>query len=416
MQVAVVVPQPTSVAECSFARLTWTVCGVGLLERTLVTAQRAGATDVLVIWPQSMLVELAAPFLRSPLLRKTGKVRLVQVDSFDPNARSSWAGLEDQLEEHFLWLPWNWVTNARTLASLPKSEQSPTNWEVPAWVSKKSIVSGVNDHSQTRPLPEGVPVTSECTIEAAERFLVARSGKASDGVHSSFNRWLCRPFVRWLSHTPVTPNAVTFGGVLVAILSGIAFARGNYWSYVAGAVLFFIAGLFDEIDGMLARIKFADSPFGTYLEGFADSLSYVLLFGGITLGLHRQLGTRELWVGATLLVGTVLALVVTTLQRKRAASADRPSEYLGNFYRKLDEDSSNWISRGVRHIQGFQRRGIMIHYVLLFTIFGGLQILFYLATLGAHLTWTLALYYNQRFFKQAPSAPLRAIQTSQEAS
>jgi phosphatidylglycerophosphate synthase len=34
-------------------------------------------------------------------------------------------------------------------------------------------------------------------------------------------------------------------------------------------LLFYIAGLFDEMDGMLARIKFAESPRGTWLEGFA---------------------------------------------------------------------------------------------------------------------------------------------------
>lgn len=415
MQVVVVVPEPTSAAD-ALSKLTRNICGVGLLERTLATAQRAGASDVLLIWPQSMLLKLAGPFLNSPILRKRGKVRLLQVESFDPNARSSWKNLDDQLEDRFVWVPWNWVTNARGFADLPKLEQSPMNWEMPTWVSKTSVVSGANSHPQARPLPEGVAVTSDCTAEAAERFLVARSGKVSDGIHSSFNRWLCRPAVRWLSHTRVTPNAVTFGGVIVAIFSALAFARGSYGWYVAGAVLFFIAGLFDEIDGMLARIKFADSPFGTYLESFADSLSYVLLFGGITIGLYRQHGVWELWLGAALLIGTVLALVVTTLQRKRAAAADRPTEYLGNFYRKLEQDSSNWISRGVRHVQGFQRRGILIHYVFLFTVFGGLQVLVYLATLGAHLTWTLALYYNHRFFKQAPTVPLREIKASQEAA
>src|SRR5262249_40644105 len=156
-------------------------------------------------------------------------------------------------------------------------------------------------------------------------------------------------------------------------------------------------------------IKFADSPLGTYVESLADSISYVLLFGGITIGLYRQYGTRELWVGATLLIGTVLALVVTTRQRKRAAHADRPAEYLGNFYRKLDDDSSSLVSRAVRHAQGFQRRGIMIHYVVIFTVVGGLPVLFYLATLGAHLTWTLALYYNHKFFKVTPSIPLGEI-------
>ena len=417
MQIVVVAPEPTSVAARSDARLNREICGVGLLERTLVTAQRAGASEVVLVWPQSLPLELANGTLQSRLLEKKDNFRLVQVGYFDPNDHSSWANLQDQLEDHFIWLPWNWVTNASALAKLPKLKQSSPDWGGPTWASKSAVVSAASPRPRIGPVPEGVAVTSDNTADAAERFLVAYSGKASDGIHSSFNRRLCRPVVRWLSHTRVTPNTVTFTGVVVAIFSAIAFAGGNYWSYVAGALLFFISGLFDEMDGMLARIKFSDSPFGTYLESHADSLSYLLLFGGITIGLYRQHGDRELWIGGALLTGVVLALVITTLQRKRAATADRPTEYLGNFYRKLEQDSSNWISRAVRQAQGFQRRGILIHYVVLFTLLGGLPVLFYLATIGAHITWMLALYYNHKFFKQATTGvPLSKTHVTQGRS
>ena len=228
MQFVVVVPEPSSPGERSLAKFTRPTCGVGLLERTLATAQRAGASDVVLIWPQGMLAEMAEPFLRSPLLRKAGQVKLVQAKNFDPNERASWASVEDQLEERFVWLPWNWVTTARVLADPPKLEQSPTNWEVPTWTSKTSALFVVSLQSQAKPSPEGIAVTSGDTADAAERFLVARSGKVSDGIHSSFNRRLCRPVVRWLSHTRVTPNAVTFAGVLVSVLSAIAFARGGF--------------------------------------------------------------------------------------------------------------------------------------------------------------------------------------------
>jgi phosphatidylglycerophosphate synthase len=416
MQFLIVLPEVASFADRSYASHTRMICGVPLLTRTLVTAQRAGADDVLVISPHDMPLEFTQAFLQSPALQKKGNVRLVQTENFDPNTRSSWANLQNQLEEQFIWLPWNWVTYARALASIPKLKQSSPDWAGPAWVSKSSVVSAINPRPRIGPVPEGVAVTSDETAVAAEQFLVAHSGKVSDGIHSSFNRRICRPAVRWLSHTSITPNAVTFAGVIVTLFSAIAFARGNYSSYVIGALLFFLAGLFDEVDGMLARVKFADSPFGTYLESFADSLSYVLLFGGMTIGLYRQHGRRELWVGAALLIGTVLALVVTTLQRKRATTADRPTEYLGNIYRKLEEDSANWISRAVRLAQGFQRRGIMIHYIVLFTVLGGVPVIFYLATLGSHLTWTLALYYNHRFFKQAPGISLNNTQAAREAS
>jgi phosphatidylglycerophosphate synthase len=400
MQIVVVAPEAILLAAHSKARLTQEICGVGLLERTLATAQRAESSDVLLVWPQSLPLELAEKTLQSPLLKKKDNIRLVQLEHFDPNACSSWTNLQGELEDQFIWLPWNWVTYPRALVKLPEFKQSSPDWGGPTWASKTAVVSAASPRPRIGPAPEGVAVTSGNTADAAERFLVAHSGKASDGIHSSFNRRLCRPVVRWLSHTRVTPNAVTFTGVVVAIFSAIAFAGGNYSSYVAGALLFFVSGLFDEMDGMLARIKFSDSPFGTYLESHADSLSYLLLFGGITIGLYRQHGDRELWIGGILLIGVVLALVITTLQRKRAAAADRPTEYLGNFYRKLDQDSSNWISLAVRQAQGFQRRGILIHYVVLFTVVGGLPVLFYLATLGAHLTWILALYYNHRFFKQ----------------
>jgi phosphatidylglycerophosphate synthase len=362
-------------------------------------------------------LELAEGTLQSRLLKKKDNVRLVQVEYFDPNASSSWANLQGRLEDQFIWLPWNWVTYARALATLPELKQSSPDWGGPTWAFKTAVLSAAIPRPRIGPAPEGVAVISDDTAVAAERFLVARSGKVLDGIHTSFNRWLCRPVVRWFAHTPTTPNQVTFGGVVVAILAGIVLARGTYWSYVGGALLFYVAGLFDEMDGMLARIKFADSPMGTWLEGFADGLSYLLLFGGITIGLSRQHGRWELWLGAALLAGTVLSLVVTTFQRKRATTADRPNEYLGKFYRMLEDDKSNWMSRQVRQLHAFLKRGVLIIYVVIFAFLNLVPLLFYLAIFGSHLTWMIVLYYNHKFVKQPlASVPPRRIQTSQEAS
>jgi hypothetical protein len=65
-----------------------------------------------------------------------------------------------------------------------------------------------------------------------------------------------------------------------------------------------------------------------------------------------------------------------------------------------NEDSGNRISRVVRQVQAFQKRGVAIHYIVLFTIIGALTVLFVLATVGAHLTWIPTLYLNRRFFAQ----------------
>jgi hypothetical protein len=106
-------------------------------------------------------------------------------------------------------------------------------------------------------------------------------------------------------------------------------------------------------------------------------------------------------LGIVLLVGAILALLTTSLQRRRATTADRPNEYLGRMYQLLDKDSGNWISRVVRQLQAFVRRGILVYYIFIFTLIGALPLVFFLATLGAHLTWILTLYFNRRFFAQS---------------
>jgi phosphatidylglycerophosphate synthase len=385
------------------------IAGVPLLMRTLLTARRAGATDVLLLVPSAMNPSLQEIVER--ISERGVPIELFPVNDFDPQAYSSRITLTRHLKDEFLWLPWNWVTTKTFLSQLPLVDIDSVDWLTPAYTILHDIDGGraLSDHSAGR--TGGVAVNSPESTVAAERLLIANSGKVSDGIHTSFNRRLCRPFVRFLSHTSVTPNAVTFGGVVVSFLSAIAFTHGTYLWSVLGAVLFYIAGLFDEMDGMLARITFAESPHGTWLEGMADGLSYLLLFGGITIGLSKHYGRLAVWMGIALLLGAVLALITTSLQRRRATAPDKPNEYLGRMYRLLEKDSGNWISRVVRQVQGFQRRGILIHYIVIFTVLDALPLVFLLATLGAHLTWILTLYFNRRFFSHSSGSVLKPTES-----
>lgn len=415
MQAVIAIPESIASMneQSATALLMQPIAGVPLLVRTLLTAFRAGVDEILLIGSPRLGDKLIHQFTEAANRRQV-RVTVVQVRDFDPKAWSSSVILKIYPRDLFLWLPWNWVTSKQWLTNLPLVELPSIDWARPAYTTLHEVI---RDHaSWTLPYPEGVAVTSPETVVSAERFLVTHSGKVLDGIHTSFNRRLCRPFVRLLSHTSVSPNQVTFGGVLVSIVAAVAFAHGSYSWDVAGALLFYVAGLFDEMDGMLARVKFAESPSGTWLEGFADGLSYLLLFGGITIGLSRQYGRTAIWMGVALVVGAVLAVISTSLQRKRATTPDRPQEYLGRFYQLLEKDSGNWISRTVRQVQAFQKRGVVIHYIVLFTVLGALPLLFFLATLGAHLTWILTLYFNRRFFSQpAPSGAKPNVSTFKEA-
>jgi phosphatidylglycerophosphate synthase len=399
MQAVIAVPAIVAKAGEQKAKelLMQEICGVPLLIRTAVTAARSGANEILLLVPETLTDELILDCTQGALQYGV-HVNVARVNDFDPQSSSSWKRLNLKVHDVFLWVPWNWVTNKRFLTDLPFVSMRSADWSRPTFISVHEVYLENASSAFSQNTREGVAVTSPQSAAAAERYLIARSGKVLDGIHSSFNRRLCRPFVRLLSHTSITPNQVTFAGVVVSVLSAFAFARGTYIESVSGALIFFVAGLFDEMDGMLARVKFMESPRGTWLEGFADGLSYLLLFAGITLGQRRHYGKVAVVIGLVLLVGAILALIVTSLGRRRATSPDRPHEYLGRFYHLLENDSANWVSRVVRQIQAFQKRGVMIHYIVLFTVLGGLQLLFLLATIGAQLTWIFGLYFNRRFF------------------
>ena len=374
------------------------VAGVPLLVRIIATAVRAGLDSVLVIWPDdvdSSIWERCAP---SRPLQGLKIYKPFRSSMFDPRSPASWAAIAACLDDRFLWLPWNWVTHKRALAGLSPQPVRPQNWDRPTLIEKPVVLYGTKVRVTSERLVDGVPITSRADVGRAERFLVAHSGKPLDGIYSKFNRLLCRPAVRLLTRTRVTPNWVTVGGLVVAIAAALMFARGSYANYVAGALLFFLSGLFDEMDGMLARLKFTESAFGTWFEGFVDNVTYLLVFSGITAGLYRQRGPHELFYGLALLTGCLLSFIVIALQRKVATAADRPHEYSGRMNQLMDADSSNWISFITRQVHVFIKKGVAIHYLLIFTLAGGLPLFLRLAAFGSNLTWVLALYFNRRFF------------------
>src|SRR6185437_193207 len=99
---------------------------------------------------------------------------------------------------------------------------------------------------------------------------------------------IINPFVRMLIKIGFTPNTVTIIGFLlnvgVAIIFIIGAEEGNRGdlSYVgwAGALILF-AGLFDMLDGQVARLGNMSSPFGALYDSVLDRYSELILFLGI---------------------------------------------------------------------------------------------------------------------------------------
>jgi CDP-alcohol phosphatidyltransferase len=393
------------------------VAGIPLLVRVIATAWKSGCTSALLLHPKSFSGEALKRRLSSGPL-SSFRIEVQPFDRFDPNSPSDWKSIESRLEAKFLWLPWNYVADRRLLKQMVAAGQrshagvrfAPTQ-EVPGLELPAVVVAErLNRYGQlaqyledsslekiSHPEAPGWPVRSCQTARQAERGLVRRSGKEWDGIHSKFNRRLCRPLVRWLSKTPITPNMVTFSGLPIAMLSGYWFAQGHWGAYVVGAFWYFATVLVDEIDGMLARITFRESAFGCWLESFVDYATYIPLFAGMTLGLTRQFGSRWIELGLLLLFGTAMTCWVAVRHRKVATSPDRPEQYLPRYYRLLENDSVSIISKFVRHVHLFLKKGVLCHYILIFSVLGGLPVFFCMAAFGSNVAWLLGLYTGRLF-------------------
>ena len=201
--------------------LTQRVAGIPLLERVLATAVRAGVRDLVLFWPCEIDPALWAEAAESPILRG---LETIKIDSFpfDPKRSRSWNAIRTLLKDECLWLPWNFITSSRLLASLKPCPVVPRDWNKPVRLTKKLLGTSTQGVT-TDPGVDGVSISSRESLPTAERFLVANSSKSTDGIYSTFNRKLCRPFARALTHTGITPNLVTLAGLLVAAISAFMY-------------------------------------------------------------------------------------------------------------------------------------------------------------------------------------------------
>src|ERR1700747_673087 len=157
------------------------VAGVPLLIRTVLTAARAGASDVLLVVPGAMSARLLQKLLET-ISRQEVRVELIQISEFDPQRRSSWIVLKRHLKDEFLWLPWNWITTKNVVSQLPLGHIEGGGRGTTAYATLQEVDREGASSALPPKSAGGVAVTSPDSAVAAERFLVANSGKVLDGI------------------------------------------------------------------------------------------------------------------------------------------------------------------------------------------------------------------------------------------
>ena len=96
------------------------------------------------------------------------------------------------------------------------------------------------------------------------------------------------PWVKLLIRLGITPNIVTTIGLLINIMAAIVFIIGGEYgergdlSYIGwGCGLILFAGLFDMLDGQVARLGNMASRFGALYDSVLDRYSELIMFLGI---------------------------------------------------------------------------------------------------------------------------------------
>jgi CDP-diacylglycerol--glycerol-3-phosphate 3-phosphatidyltransferase len=123
--------------------------------------------------------------------------------------------------------------------------------------------------------------------------------------------YLIRAIVRPFAASGINPNVLTVIGFAINLLAAYLFAYGYFrW---AGAIVF-LAGLFDMLDGRVARLSNRVTPFGGFFDSVLDRYSDLCLMIGLLVFYGR---INRFWY-VTLVALVMIGSVMVSYTRARA--------------------------------------------------------------------------------------------------
>ena len=233
----------------------------------------------------------------------------------------------------------------------------------------RMLLSGGDDPSQWYQ-----PVLTQADVHEAERRLYSSlKGELEGFVDRYFNRKLSRWCTRVFLAMGWSPNAITILATVIGLLAAVGFALGTYTAGVGAALLFQLAAVIDCSDGEVARLTFTESPFGAWLDIALDNVVHMAIFGGIALGAYQQsAGTDDAWIplalGAAAIFGNALSFSLVN----RAQKIKTASEWKTPLH-------AAWSDFMLKNVASRDFSVV----VLLFAMFGKLEVFLWLAAIGA---------------------------------
>ncbi|MFY9814640.1 MAG: CDP-alcohol phosphatidyltransferase family protein [Dehalococcoidales bacterium] len=124
-----------------------------------------------------------------------------------------------------------------------------------------------------------------------------------EGARRTLGKYFADPVVTVLEKTHITPNALTVIGMLITFVAAALVALKH--PFAAGWVVLF-AGLFDMLDGALARRTNKVSKFGGVLDSTLDRISEASVLIGIAVFYANRQSVWGVAIAGITLIGSQL--------------------------------------------------------------------------------------------------------------
>lgn len=151
--------------------------------------------------------------------------------------------------------------------------------------------------------------------------------------YNFFHRTLGRMLAKRLYHTKITPNQLTFTGLIFLIISSYLFFRGDYISIFIAAFFVQVSHTLDCTDGKLARIRGTTSDYGAWLDEVTGTYGWLLVYLGITLGVYNQIQKPHVLIFGMLTI--IASLLKNLTQAKFLTTLKFAKSYGDKMYKKL---------------------------------------------------------------------------------
>ncbi|OIP26901.1 MAG: CDP-alcohol phosphatidyltransferase family protein [Chloroflexi bacterium CG15_BIG_FIL_POST_REV_8_21_14_020_46_15] len=112
---------------------------------------------------------------------------------------------------------------------------------------------------------------------------------------------ITNPVIGILGKSGIKPDALTFTGLAINIGAAYVIATGHF---PLGGILILVAGLFDLLDGALARFAKKTTKFGAILDSAVDRISEAAIFCGLLV--WYMPGRSEILLIFAVLIGSFL--------------------------------------------------------------------------------------------------------------